>query len=89
MGTTTQTGPGTPQSTPNQCLFLRGYRIALKLPRAHISLITNMTPRDLQAKSDSDIPFGVDSGYFSLDIPRLSSDNWEEPRRIPKPSHVS
>jgi hypothetical protein len=96
-GTSTHAGPNTVQATPNQCLFLRGYRIALRPPRkipllkrgVQVLPITKLTPEDLRVDRGSYIPFGVNSGYFSPKVPIVSSDDQKEQQYILKLSLVS
>ena len=66
VDTATKTGPDILQTMSNQCLFLRGYRVALKtlsLGKNHFEAqvlpITKLKPQDLKAERDDYIPFGV------------------------------
>ena len=66
MDTATKTGPNTLQTISNQCLFLRGYRVALKTLspgtnrfEAQILPIMKLKPQDLKVERDDYIPFGV------------------------------
>ena len=85
VDTATKTGPDILQTIPNQCIFLRGYRVALKPPdpghpsqnhfETEVLPITKLRPQDLTVVRGSlYIPFGVDSQEgFSPDIAGASS----------------